>query len=201
MQNEETSQTSTEETQVNKRKSSVRDLLDYNDGIDLSEFTKPYEELKKDYSRALYFVKKKEVGQAYIVTFTDDPNLFFIAFAPCKKRDKVRYAAIKYFHLQNHPDFITRSQTNGKYKYARRHRCPDFDRYADEKIVPVSEIMRIGVPIPCCYCRQHQFTYEDYLAKRCYALEDEGNLNVFTKGIILCRNCYEKLFGREEPHT
>ena len=192
MQNEEKNQSS--------RKSSLSDPLSYYSDINLDEFTKPYEELKKKYNRALYFIKKKDYQQAYVVTFTDDPNLFFIAFATRKKRDKVRYAAIKYYHLQNHPDFITRSQTNGKYKYARRHRCPDFDIYAEEGRVPVSEIMRIGVPIPCCYCRQHQFTYEDYLAKKCYAIEDEGNLNIFTKGIVLCRDCYKKLFG-EEPHT
>jgi hypothetical protein len=176
-----------------KRRSTLSDPLDLYNTLDFDEFTKPYQELAVDYGRNLYTVKRKVHGDAYMVTFTDDPSLFFISFASYKERDKVRYAAIKYFHQAHHPDFITRDQTNGKYKYARRHRCPDLDRYADEKRVPIWEVMKLGVPVPCAMCLKHQFTYEQYLAKKCFVIEEGVKANIYTKGVVLCYDCYKKL--------
>ena len=189
-----------EKAEKPKRRSTLSNPLDLYNTLDLDEFTKPYQNLVVDYGRNLYTVKRRVHGDAYTVTFTDDPSLLFISFASYKERDKVRYAAIKYFHEAHHPDFLTRLQTNGKYKFARRHRCPELDKYADEKRVPIWEVMKLGVPVPCAMCLKYSFTYEQYLAKKCFVIEEGVNSNIYTKGVVLCYDCYKKLIS-DEPQS
>lgn len=149
-----------------------------------------YTEMEKEHSicefETEYRKMLKNKKLAYIVYFKNCPTEFFIAFQPCKKRDTGRYQACKYFQAIGHPVIGVNHES---YYRSTDRRIPAFDRYADSGRVPVWELLRLGVAYHCARCNKGPFFYEDYKNNKCFAIEDEGNLNPFTKGIIVCPEC------------
>lgn len=155
------------------------------EGLDLDEFIKPYEELKTEYEELLR--KSKSKGEAYKVTYVGEPHLMYIAFN--KNKDKAKGEATKFFKENFYPSFVGRGWRE-MYKKARTARLPDFDKYSVEGKIPIPELMKLGVSFPCSVCGQHNFEYKDLDQNICFIIEDEGDLNIFTKGYILCYKCY-----------
>ena len=177
-----------------KRKSGLRDPFSaIEDTLDFTEYLKPYEEFEKEYKDVLYFMRSRiRKKMAYTVTYTDDPTLFFITFV--ENRYKAKGSATMYFRDNHHPDFSGQKWRTEKFVKARARRYPPFDKYADEGKVPLLELMKaFNVSFPCSMCLKHDFTLKSYEAGTCHIVESEGDLNVFTKGIIVCDSCYKKL--------
>ena len=176
------------------RKSGLRDPFSaIEDTLDFTEYLEPYEEFEKDYKDVLYFVRNRiEKKKAYVVTYTDDASLFYIAFVA--NRYKAKGSATMYFRDNYHPDFSDQKWRKEKFTKARARRVPVFDKYADECKVPIPELMRyFDISFPCSFCGKHDFTLKSYEAKTCHIVEGEGDLNVFTRGFIVCDECYKKL--------
>lgn len=161
--------------------------------IDLAQFIDPYKQLAQDYKN-LYFIKKQKMKQAYLVTFVGDPNLIFISFDTYKDRSKTRYKAVKYFKNCMHPEFMgNQASLDEKFLETRLTRYPEFDKYADEGRVPIPELFKLGIQIPCHACGKRVFNQKLLNLKQCVIVEGEGNMNGFTKGILLCKDCYNRL--------
>jgi hypothetical protein len=76
---------------------------------------------------------------------------------------------------------------------SRAYRLQELDKYALKGIVPIPEILRVlDVSMPCSVCKKGNFNYSDYKEEKCFIIEGEGNLNPFTKGYLLCSECYKK---------
>lgn len=179
----------------NKRKSGLRNPFAYIEELDFSIFTEPYAHFREDYIKTLYAIKKREQLKPFKVTFVDDESLLYIAFA--KNKDRAKGIAVKYFKENFHPDFCGRLWRD-RYNKARATVVHEFLPYEKEQLVPIPELMKVlGVTFPCSACGKDNFTYEDYKTGRCFLMEGEGNLNVFTKGFVLCYSCYRKFMGEQ----
>lgn len=144
------------------------------------------EKLLKKYSKIFNRIKKKK---AYITTFKGLKDLYYISF--CINHDKANSEATKYFKSLFHPVFLCEEML---YK-ARSLRIHKLDEYAEEGKVPIADFLRLmQEKIPCKGCGKHLFTYNDYIAKRCFIIE-EFDHNPYIKGVLLCRNCFEKYMG------
>ena len=171
-----------------------KSIFDIEQNVNLDEFTKPYQTFKEELKDHLYFVRNRlNHKEAYLVTCKDVPDIFCITFV--SNKDQAKNVAFKYFSNELlHPKFIG----EGKYDMfvrLQRNRCKEFDEYAQEGKVPVAKLLKIGVSIPCALCHKHIFTEDDYEKHRCFVIEGEGDLNSFTKGIMVCYNCKRKLEG------
>ena len=147
-------------------------------------FLKEYEKL----------FKKSTKRRAYKVTFKNVKDLFFISFQEgnfASAKYKATWEAVKYFQDNFHPVFLSE---NMLYQ-TRVHRIPELDEFYKEGKVPIATLMkRLNTTFPCKACGKGKFDYEDYEMKRCYVTE-EFDLHPFTKGIILCKDCFRKYMG------
>lgn len=181
---------------MNKRKETARSFFDFEEDIDFDSFIKPYSEFASSLNERLLFIKKKKEKKkvrAYAVTCKDEPDLFFIAFA--ETEDKAKGDMVKYFKQNFHPSFM-KSASLKIYPSIRRKRIPEFDKYSETKKVPVEELLKYGLTIPCSYCGRKEFTYEDLDNHRCFIIEGEGDINIYTQGSIACYDCYSKYFKK-----
>lgn len=127
--------------------------------------------------------------KAFKVTFKSLPDLSYISFKGDK--NKATYEACKYFKDNFHPSFLCEEML---YE-GRARRIPEFDQYAKDGIIPIADYLKISkAKVPCYACGQHSFSYEDYDIGRCFITE-EFNLNPYTKGIVLCYDCFQKYMG------
>ena len=175
-----------------KRKSGLRDPFSaIEDTLDFTEYLEPYEEFEKDYKDVLYLIKNRtEKKKAYVVTYTDDPTLFFITFV--ENRYKAKGSATMYFRDNYHPAFSGQKWKTERFTKARARRIPIFDKYAREGKVPISELMKLDISFPCSVCGRHDFNLKSYEAGTCHIIEEGVDLNIFTKGIVVCDECFRK---------
>ena len=148
----------------------------------ISEFDKEYTKILKRYS--------KSIKDAYVIRFLDEPEAFFITFQNLKDRDTGKWEACKYFDSIHHPRIGL-----GSYSKARRKRIPEFDKYRSMEKVPIEEIMKLGAAYHCGLCGKHSFKYEDIINNRCFVVRDEGDINKFTSGFVICNECRRKHFS------
>lgn len=177
-----------------------REFLSIKDDFsDYSEFIKPYLKIKEEYRKMLSkrkFLKalpdkKEKALKAFKVTFIDIPDALYVSFAHDK--DKAVQEACHYFKDNFHPCFMGQAGHHVMLQ-GRGIRVPDFDKYAYLGKVPIIELFSLDVTFPCKMCGEHSFTKEDLDNKKCYVIEGEGDLNKFTSGVIVCRECFNKYF-------
>ena len=137
---------------------------------------------------------KKSQKKAYLTAFKDHPELAVVVFS--ENRAAARWTGCKYFKEECHPDFLKRNDYQWELYHTVTKRTPEFDKYLKEEKVPVAELMRVlNASFNCSVCGKHSFKFEDYVNGRCFILEGEGDLNNFTKGLVLCYSCYRKIIG------
>ena len=182
--------------QRGKRKSSLRgyeeflNCLNNEDNINFSSFIRPFKALQRNYELLAW----KRRPLCYSITYKSAPDILYIAFG---KKDKCKGDATRYFRDNMHPAFIEK----GWYKMhleARAIRRPEFDIYYREKKVPVAELLKLGVTVPCAICGEGNFGRTEYDYKQCFTIEGEGDLNIFTKGFIVCKKCHDKYLANTE---
>ena len=158
--------------------------------LDLSEFTRPYKEIKKDYEKI--FKKTFSKGHAYKVSFKESPNTFCIAFAKTKR--KAIWQGAKFFHNNLYPEFMGKGwSTVQNLCLLEAHRIKELDDYSLTGIIPIPVLMKtLNMTFKCSVCGKGNFTYETFESGGCFVLEGEGNLNDYTKGYILCYDCKRK---------
>ena len=148
--------------------------------------------LLKEYEELLGRTNKKK---AYKVIFKTIKDLFYISFQDRDahtNRYKATWEAVKYFQDNFHPVFLSE---NMLYQ-ARVRRVKELDQYAKEGKVPIAVLMeKLNATFPCKACGKGKFDYEDYEFRRCYVTE-EFDMYPFTKGLVLCKSCFEKYMGR-----
>ena len=148
-------------------------------------------ELEESYKKILG--RKKLVGTARKITFTDHPDLIFISFKAT--RMQANWEASKYFHDSYHPYFIG-MDTQEIVRTARGIRVPELDEYSKTGKVPIYKLMqKLNATFSCSICGKHHFTYEDYCKNLCFIVEGEWNSLPFIEGYLLCYKCHEKLMG------
>lgn len=173
--------------QRGNRKSSLRgyeEFLDSFDEIDLNTFIQPFFQLKRDYTR----IRQKRLPKCYSITYKGIPDILYIAFG---EKDKCKSEATKYFRDNFHPAFVEK-EWKKCHTNARAIRHPDFDQYYKEKKIPIEALMSLDVRIPCCVCGKGSFGADELKYKQCFVIEGEGDLNVFTKGLLVCKDCFNK---------
>ena len=186
------------ENETRKRKSGLptkkwEDPFEF-EWSDLDEFLDPYLEVGEELEE-VWGCFKRRVRRAYIVQYNNAPELFFITFT--SNRYKAKGNATKFFRDNNHPLFIE-GQWKGQHIHARTRLHPDFDKYNEEMKVPIPELMKLNISFPCSICGKGNFKIIDYENKSCFIIEGEGDLNPFTKGYCLCRDCYNKYYKASE---
>lgn len=149
-----------------------------------------YDDFKNDYSFLIEANRKRNLGKAYIVTSTKNPKLFFIAFAMTK--DKAKVQGNRYFY---ETEWQFSNDLWDNYLTVRAHRHTELDVYAEAKKVPIDVIMKMGYSFRCGVCGKTKFTYKDVEIGKCFIVEDEGDMNPYTKGMVVCYNCYKKYFN------
>lgn len=158
-------------------------------GMDFSNLLDEYQEVQESYKEILKKANSK--GKAYKITFTDQPDLLYFTYA--KTRNKAKSNAVIFFRENFYPSFMDKGYE--EYKKARTTRIPELDEFSDTGKVPIPKLMKyLGITFPCSSCGEDNFTLSDYEKGRCFIVEDEGDLNEFTKGYILCYNCHKKYF-------
>ena len=157
----------------------------------LDEFLNPYLEFSEELEEVLHTFKKRNVDKAYVVRYKNAPELFFITFVP--NRYKAKGNATKFFRDNMHPLFLE-GQWRHQHMNARARLYPEFNKYVEEKKVPIPALMEIKLSFPCSICGKGNFTHKDYKNGACFVVEGEGDLNPFTKGLCLCRDCYNKYY-------
>ena len=170
-----------------KRKSSLRgyeEFLECFDEIDFSSFINPYFKIEESYNN----IAKKHRPKCYVITYRNVPDIMYIAFGT---KDQCKGEATKYFRDNFHPAFVENGWRR-LHTEARAIREPVLDNFYKEKKVPIPEVMHLGATFPCCICGKGNFDLDDYKKKRCFVVEGEGDINVFTKGYLLCYDCYKK---------
>ena len=99
---------------------------------------------------------------------------------------------MKYFQDNFHPVFLAE---NMLYQ-SKVHRVKELDEFSKEGKIPIITLMeKTGATFSCKACGKGGFNYEDYEFKRCYVTED-FDMYPFTKGIILCKDCFNKYIGK-----
>lgn len=156
----------------------------------LDEFIDPYLDFSDELEEVWSGVRK-HTRRAYIVRYSNAPELFFITFT--SNRYKAKGNATKFFRDNMHPLFIE-GQWRHQHVNARACLHPDFDKYNEEMKVPIPELMKINLSFPCSICGKGNFKYKDYEYKACFIIEGEGDLNPFTKGYCVCRDCFNKYY-------
>lgn len=177
------------------RKRTARSVFDFEKNFDLNfdEYLKPYNDVQQELQEHLYFIKNKlETVFAYKVEHDSDKSLFFITWA--KNKERAKRDCYYYFRDNFHPAFTGKANWS-EYLHLRPKRIPEFDKYSKEKQVPIPELLKIGLSIPCSLCGKHTFELKDYDNNRCFIIEGEGNMNSFTKGLLLCYDCKKKYFS------
>jgi hypothetical protein len=153
------------------------------------------QELKGKYEKILKKNIKKQY-KAFRVVFRNHPDLTFIAF--CEKKSTAVGRATTYFHESFHPFFSNSEDYTNEMKTGRAYRVQELDKYGLSGLVPIPELLRVlDLSMPCSVCRKHNFSYSDYINNNCYIIEGEGNLNPYTKGYLLCHDCYKKYIDKK----
>ena len=149
-----------------------------------------YRKLQKEYETMLSKRVKRE-HRAYRIKFKNHPDLLYIGFG--SYRGTVIWQAVSYFHDCFHPFFSTDEDCRREMGNARAYRVQELDKHGLSGFVPIPDLLRVlDVSMACSVCKKGKFKYSDYLDNNCYIIEGEGNLNPFTKGYILCHDCYKK---------
>lgn len=155
--------------------------------IDLSDLSETTEDRK---NREEMLRKKLSKGNCYKVTFKDQENLVFISFQ--KTPEKARSEACLYFRDNFYPSFMDTGMEE-EYMVSTAHRLQAFDKYSIECKVPIPDLMKeLKATFPCSVCGKDNFNLQDVEIGRCFIVEGEGDLNPFTKGYVLCYDCYKK---------
>lgn len=147
-----------------------------------------------DYKRNVYFQANEEEDKkkAYLVTFTEHSQLLYVAFT--ETRDKARAAAQRYMRDMFYPlENINKCPI--KLSETRAVRAKNLDKYREESKIPIPELMKLEVTFPCSCCGKDNFDYKDYEIGRCFIIEGEGDLNFFTKGMVVCYECKNRYFN------
>lgn len=172
--------------------------------LNLSNYTEPKKEIKKtkgdtyknledEYKRILHKEIQRE-NKAYRVIYKDQSDLLYVAFKP--NRASAKYESAKYFRDTFNP-FFTGEDYRQQMLNGRAYRVQELDKYAS-KGIPIPELLRVlDITMPCSVCGKDHFSYSDYREERCFIIEGEGNLNPFTRGYLLCHNCYKKYIGND----
>ena len=148
-----------------------------------------YKKLQNEYSRILHKEIKRQ-HKAYRVVYKSHPDLLYIAFG--SSRESAKYTSARYFRDIFNP-FFTGESYREEMLNSRAYRLQELDKYALKGIIPIPEILRVlDVSMPCSVCKKGNFSYSDYKEEKCFIIEGEGNLNPFTKGYLLCPECYKK---------
>ena len=149
-------------------------------------------DLAREYEKIL---KKYNRPKAFIVRFDGLKDLTYISLQNGETEEcryKAEYEATKYFTDNFHPVFLSE---NMLYK-ARGIREHKLDKYVKEGGIPIINLMEeISMTFPCKACGTGKFDYEDYEMKRCFVTE-ELDQYPYTKGVILCKDCFNKYMGR-----
>ena len=177
------------------RKKTAKSIFDFEKSaeLDFESYLKPYEDVKSELQNHLYFIKNKvQKLYAFRVIYKDDLNLLYIVFA--KNKTDARKQANRYLKENFYEPFMENSRRDKYTPFVRLHpkRLPDFDKYAEEKLVPIPEILKLGIKLPCSFCGKHHFTLTDYDNNRCFIVEGEGNMTPFIKGLLACYECKRK---------
>ena len=167
----------------------------------LEEFNRIQQEIEEemrqvqqsvDFHRELYAVKSTPVDKkkrAFIITFKDHPDYMCLVFASGKERActegqrTIRDMYFPMYSLSKCP--ITLFETRSK-------RVEELDSYTQDGKVPIPKLLQFGFKFECCACHTDSFSYHDYMTKRCYIIEGEGDPIPYAVGAILCRDCYNK---------
>ena len=148
-----------------------------------------YRKIQKEYERILH----KEIqgrNRAYRVVFKNHPDLLYIAF--CSNRGSAKYQASRYFKSIFHP-FFTGEDYSKEMLQCHAYRMQELDKYSIKGLVPIPELLKAtDTTISCSVCGKGKFNYSDCSQGECFIVEGEGNLNPFTKGYLLCYDCYKK---------
>lgn len=147
------------------------------------------EEFQNGYSNIVQDYKRRNQKDAYVIKFIGEPQAFFVTFQTYCKRDTGKWEACKYFHSIGHPRIGLES-----YNKARRTRVPELDKYRDTEQIPIEELLKLGAAYSCGMCGRHLFKHQDVVNNKCSIIYDEGNINSFTKGIVVCHECRKKYF-------
>lgn len=146
-------------------------------------------QIEGEYKRILQKSIQRE-HRAYRVVYKNHPDLLFIAFA--KEREPAKYQASKYFKDIFHP-FFTGEGYSEEMLNSRAYRVKELDEYGLKGVVPIPKLLQVlDISMSCSICKKGNFTYSDYIQGECFIIEGEGNLNPFTKGYLLCHECYKK---------
>ena len=152
-----------------------------------------YNKLQKEYEKILHKEIKKQ-RKAYRLVFKNHPDLFYISFN--KSRESAKYEAARYFKSIFHP-FFTGENYSVEMLQCRAYRVQEFDQYALKGVIPIPALLKVsGISLPCSVCRKGHFDYSDWEQEKCFIVEGEGNLNPFTKGYLLCYDCYKKYLDK-----
>lgn len=145
----------------------------------------------KNFQREYEVIKNrtKKLKKAFRVIFKEYPELVYVCFT--KSKEAAQWSACKYFKNSLHPAF---PKTLKLSDYPSRClRIHAFDKYYLVEKVPIPDLMKeLDLTFHCSICGQGNFTYESYKSERCFIVEGEGDLNPFTKGYVLCYQCYQK---------
>ena len=150
---------------------------------------KAIDNFSREYSKIIQKYNKRNQKDAYIIRFIHEPKAFFVTFQTYKDRDTGKWEACKYFDSIHHPTIGLND-----YSKARRKRIPEFDKYRDTEKIPIEEVMKLGANYSCGLCGNHSFKYSDIKKNICFVVQDEGNMNPFTNGIVICNDCRRKYF-------
>lgn len=167
--------------------------------LNLSDYIEPKKEIKKakrdtykdledEYKRILNKEIRKE-NKAYRIVYKDHSDLLYIAFK--SNRASAKHESARYFQSILNP-FFTGDDYRKQMLYSRAYRVQELDKYAS-KGIPIPELLRVlDITMPCSVCGKDHFSYSDYQQEKCFIIEGEGNMNPFTRGYILCHDCYKK---------
>ena len=152
--------------------------------------------IQKDYEKILKKKIQRE-HRAFKVTYENHPDLFYIAFA--SNRAQAIYRSARYFQSIFNPFFSTNADYSREMRDSRALRIKELDEYGLKgEIVPIPALLKAtGIPLPCSVCGKGKFEYSDYIDGKCFIIEGEGNLNPYTKGYILCYDCYQKYLDKD----
>ena len=178
-----------------RKRTARKSIFDFEKDFDinLDDYVKPYEDVKKELEDHLYFIKNKiQEPYAWKVIHRQDKSLIYITFA--KNRRVARTKAFHYFRDTLHPLFIGK-EGYSSYLRLEGYHVPQLDQYAREAIIPIPELLKLDITIPCSCCGKQKFKLKDYENNRCFIIEGEGNVNPFTKGLLVCYDCKKKYFS------
>ena len=147
-----------------------------------------------DFGRDLYFVKNvtKTNKKAYKVIFDGFPEYKYIAFAETNSKAIAqghKYVRNKYYPAVAYKDCPV------SIRDGRAYRMQALDKFAIEGQVPIPTLLKEGIEFACSGCGKVHFNYQDYVTKRCYIVESEGDIVPYAKGMIFCYSCYNKYFN------